>query len=182
MSIKINQNIKQKESQAKDKHPEDQNSDLLWAKSIKATVEVENKNNKEKVIAPSIKIGVSENAPKSLEKSEELLEGLNFDKLKKKYKKNMESDFNKNEIDRFEEENEGELYKELEKNNIITTDIVNLIFLFYINFLKRIKKSFRKKKKNYMKTTFPKSQKISKVGVIGQVLELLSLKLIKKLN
>ena len=50
----------------------------------------------------------------------------NFDKLKKKYTKNMESYFNNHEIDRFEEENEGELYKKPEKNNIITTDIIKL--------------------------------------------------------
>jgi len=61
------------------------------------------------------KIKKDKSAKSTKNKGEDLLEGLNFDNLKSKYKKNMEPEFNKMEIEQFDEENENELYKELEK-------------------------------------------------------------------
>jgi len=100
----------------------------LWSRAIDSAMVIEDIGDKDKISAnqksseqkDKKQTGDNKN---STGKGDGLLEGLSFDNLKKKYKKNMDPEFKKNEIEKFDEENENALYKELEKYNIVTTDM-----------------------------------------------------------
>ena len=53
-----------------------------------------------------------------------MLTGLNLDNIKKKYKKQLDVNFKESEIKDFDEENNKELYENINNFNIITADQV----------------------------------------------------------
>lgn len=56
-----------------------------------------------------------------------MLEGLNLENVKQKYKKQLDVDFKEQELQEFDEENNKELYENLHNFNIVTANKVSIL-------------------------------------------------------